>query len=266
MNPTENYIKINKALWNDKVAHHVSSDFYNMEAFIAGKTSLNPVELALLGDVSGKRILHLQCHFGQDTLSLARMGAEVTGVDFSDIAIAYARKLAEAHSLAATFICCDLYELPQHLSEPFDIVFTSYGTIGWLPDLDKWAAIVNRFLKPEGKFIFVEFHPVIWMLDEDFQQIKYRYFKDEPIVETTVGTYADREAPIEHQSVSWNFSLSEMMTALLKQDLNIRHFEELDYSPYPCFKEVEEVEPGKFRIRHLGNKIPMLFSLVATKA
>jgi Methylase involved in ubiquinone/menaquinone biosynthesis len=266
MNPTENYININKALWNDKVAHHVRSDFYNMEAFLAGKTSLNPVELELLGDISGKRILHLQCHFGQDTLSLARMGARVTGVDFSDTAITYARKLAEEHALDATFICCDLYELPQHLSESFDIVFTSYGTIGWLPDLDKWAAIVNRFLKPGGKFIFVEFHPVIWILDEDFQQVKYRYFKDEPIVETTVGTYADRDAPIEHQSVSWNFSLSEMMTSLLKQDLTIRHFEEFDYSPYPCFKEVEEFEPGKFRIRHLGNKIPMLFSLVATKA
>lgn len=266
MNPTENYININKALWNDKVAHHVRSDFYSMEAFLAGKTSLNPVELELLGDISGKRILHLQCHFGQDTLSLARMGARVTGVDFSDTAITYARKLAEEHALDATFICCDLYELPQHLNDSFDIVFTSYGTIGWLPDLDKWAAIVNRFLKPGGKFIFVEFHPVVWMLDEDFQQVKYRYFKDEPIVETTVGTYADRDAPIEHQSVSWNFSLSEMMTALLKQDLTIRHFEEFDYSPYPCFKEVEEFEPGKFRIRHLGNKIPMLFSLVATKA
>ncbi|MBL7705849.1 MAG: class I SAM-dependent methyltransferase [Taibaiella sp.] len=266
MNPTENYININKALWNDKVAHHISSDFYNMEAFLAGSTSLNPVELELLGDIAGKRILHLQCHFGQDTLSLARMGARVTGVDFSDTAITYAQKLAEDHTPDATFICCDLYELPKYLNETFDIVFTSYGTIGWLPDLEKWAAIVNRYLKPGGKFIFVEFHPVVWMLDEDFQQVKYRYFKDEPIVETTVGTYADRNAPIAHQSVSWNFSLSEMMTSLLKQDLTIRHFEEFDYSPYPCFKEVEAFEPGKFRIRHLGNKIPMLFSLVATKA
>lgn len=265
MNPSENYININKALWNDKVAHHVSSDFYNMAAFLAGKTSLNPVELELLGDVSGKRILHLQCHFGQDTLSLARMGAEVTGVDFSDAAINYARQLATDHNLNATFICCDLYELPQHLNETFDIVYTSYGTIGWLPDLDKWAAIVHRFLKPGGKFIFVEFHPLIWMLDEQFQHIKYPYFKDEPIVETTVGTYADREAPIEHQSISWNFSLSEMMTSLLQQGMNIKHFEEFDYSPYPCFEGLEEFEPGKFRVKHLGNKIPMLFSLMATK-
>lgn len=265
MNPSENYIDINKALWNDKVAHHVSSDFYNMEAFLAGKTSLNPVELELLGNVSGKRILHLQCHFGQDTLSLARMGAEVTGVDFSDTAINYARQLATDHDLNATFICCDLYELPQHLNETFDIVYTSYGTIGWLPDLDKWAAIVHRFLKPGGKFIFVEFHPIIWMLDEQFQHIKYPYFKDEPIVETTVGTYADKEAPIEHQSISWNFSLSEMMTSLLKQGMHIKHFEEFDYSPYPCFEGLEEFEPGKFRVKHLGNKIPMLFSLVAIK-
>lgn len=266
MNPSENYININKALWNEKVAHHIDSDFYNMEAFLAGKTSLNPVELELLGDISGKRILHLQCHFGQDTLSLARMGAEVTGADLSDTAIDYARRLAAEQGLDATFICCDLYALPQHLEASFDIVFTSYGTIGWLPDLDKWAAVVHHFLKPGGRFIFAEFHPVVWMLDEEFQQIKYRYFKDEPIVETTIGTYADREAPIAHQSVSWNFSLSEMMTALLKQGLSIKHFEEFDYSPYPCFKGVEEFEPGKFRIRHLGNKIPMLFSLMAVKA
>lgn len=265
MNPSENYIDINKALWNDKVVHHIDSDFYNMEAFLAGKTSLNPVELELLGDVSGKRILHLQCHFGQDTLSLARMGAEATGVDFSDTAINYARQLATDHNLNATFICCDLYELPQHLNESFDIVYTSYGTIGWLPDRDKWAAIVHRFLKPGGKFIFVEFHPFIWMMDEAFQDIKYRYFKDEPIVETTEGTYADRNAPITNKSVSWNFSLSEMMTALLKQGMNIKHFEEFDYSPYPCFEGLEEFEPGKFRVKHLGNKIPMLFSLMAVK-
>lgn len=266
MEPSNNYIDINKTLWNNKVAHHVSSDFYNMEAFLAGRSSLNPVELELLGDVTGKRILHLQCHFGQDTLSLARMGAKVTGVDFSDAAIHYARKLATDTALDATFICCDLYTLPEHLNETFDIVFTSYGTIGWLPDRDKWAAIVNRFLKPGGQFIFVEFHPVVWMMDDDFQNITYRYFRDEPIVEMTEGTYADREAPIAHQSVSWNFSLSEVMTVLLKQGLEIRHFEELDYASYPCFNGTEEFEPGKFRIKHLGNKIPMMFSLVARKA
>jgi 2-polyprenyl-3-methyl-5-hydroxy-6-metoxy-1,4-benzoquinol methylase len=113
------------------------------------------IELELLGNVKGLSILHLQCHFGQDSLSLARMGAHVTGIDLSDKAIKTAQELnAELH-LNAEFICSDIYDLPQHLNKQFDIVFTSYGTIGWLPDLNKWAQIIHHFLKPEGKFIFV---------------------------------------------------------------------------------------------------------------
>ena len=166
-----NYIDINKKSWNNKVDFHVQSDFYDLDGFLKGNTSLNDIELALLGDIKGKSILHLQCHFGQDTISLARLGAAVTGIDLSDKAIEKARELSLKTDTAASFICCNIYDLPQHLDKQFDIVFTSYGTIGWLPDLDKWAHIVSRFLKPTGRFVFVEFHPVVCMFGDDFKEI-----------------------------------------------------------------------------------------------
>ena len=138
-----NYIEINKNSWNKKTDIHYDSDFYDNANFIKGQSSLNKIELDLLGDVKGKSILHLQCHFGQDTISLDRLGADSTGVDFSDKAIERAKELASLTNSDANFICCDIYELHQHLDKEFDIVFTSYGTIGWLPDLNKSARIVS---------------------------------------------------------------------------------------------------------------------------
>ncbi|WP_347069407.1 class I SAM-dependent methyltransferase [Flavobacterium sp. WV_118_3] len=261
----KDYLATNKATWNQKVDYHVDSDFYNTEAFLNGKSTLNDIELHLLGDVTGKKILHLQCHFGQDTLSLARMGAKVTGMDLSDKAIAKARELAEQLNLDATFVCSDVYDLPHQLEGEFDIVFTSYGTIGWLPDLDKWAQVIHHFLKPGGKFVFAEFHPVVWMFDYDFTKIEYSYFNTETIIETTSGTYADKEAPLKNESVSWNHPLTEVFQSLIKNTLEINTFEEYDYSPYSCFNEVEEFAPNKFRIKHLDNKIPMVYAIVATK-
>ncbi|KAA3631876.1 MAG: class I SAM-dependent methyltransferase, partial [Bacteroidetes bacterium] len=155
-----------------------------------------------------------------------------------------------------------VYDLPNHLDEKFDIVFTSYGTIGWLPDLDKWASVIDNHLKPGGQFIFAEFHPVVWMFDDDFTKIQYKYDKSDAIVETEIGTYTDGGETLSTECVSWNHSLSEVMTSLIKQGIEIVQFEEFDYSPYACFSHVEQVGEGKFRIKHLGDKIPMVYSLV----
>ena len=263
MSKEKGYLEINKASWNNKTDAHLASDFYDVEGFLKGNSSLNSIELELLGNVEGKKILHLQCHFGQDTLSLARMGAEVTGVDLSDKAISNANNLAKKLNINATFISCDVYDLPNHLNAEFDIVYTSYGTIGWLPYLDKWASIVSRFLKPSGKFVFVEFHPVVWMFDDDFKEVKYNYFNNGPIIEKEEGTYADRGADITQEFVTWNHSMSEVVTSLLNVSLNLNAFQELNYSPYACFRHTIEFEPKKFRIKHLDDKIPMLYSLVA---
>ena len=260
------YLEINRKSWNNRVEAHMKSAFYGLDAFVQGKSSLNSIELDLLGELKGKSVLHLQCHFGQDTISLGRMGAEVVGVDLSDKAIERARELAQTTGSSAEFICCDLYDLPKHLNRTFDVVFTSYGTIGWLPDLDKWADVVTHFLKPGGKFVFVEFHPVVWMFDDDFNRVAYRYFNSGALVETESGTYADRDADIEQSYVMWNHGIGEVVNSLIKSGLAINALHEFDYSPYNCFNNTDEFAPGKFRIKHMEDKLPMVYALVANYA
>ena len=265
MDESLDYININKKNWNNKTNIHIDSDIYNMNDFLNGKSTLNSIELELLGDVKGKKILHLQCHFGQDSMSLSRLGAKVTGIDFSDVAIKNAQEIAEKLNLDTTFICCDVYETLNHITEKFDIVFTSYGTIGWLPDLKKWADVVSNCLKPNGQFIMADFHPVVWMYDNDFKEVFYSYFNIPPIIENEVGTYANREAIIETTTIGWNHSTSDLLNGLIQVGLQINCFNEYDYSPYNCFNGMEEFELGKFRIKHLGNKIPILYSIKASK-
>lgn len=265
MKPEHDYKAINEAAWNVKTEAHLTSNFYDVEGFLKGNSSLNVIELDLLGDVKGKKILHLQCHFGQDSLSLVRLGAQVTGVDLSNVAIKNANRLAKQLQLDATFICCDIYDLPNHLNDNFDMVYTSYGTIGWLPDLNQWAQLISKFLIPKGVFVFVEFHPVVWMFNNNFDKIIYSYFKTDAIVETESGTYADRTANITQQSITWNHSLGEVLSALLQNDLQLEYFEEFNYSPYNCFNHTIEVNEKQFRIKSLDNKIPMVYALKATK-
>jgi SAM-dependent methyltransferase len=259
------YININKETWNSKTEVHINSDFYDTEGFLAGKSTLNTIELELLGDVSNKKILHLQCHFGQDTMTLSRMGAKAVGLDFSDKAIERAKDFASELNLDTQFVCCDVYDAPNHLDEQFDMVFTSYGTIGWLPDLDKWAKVISHFLKPNGIFIIADFHPVVWMYDNDFKEVFYSYFNIKPIIEEELGTYANKDAVISTKTIGWNHPISELLNALINNGLEINGFNEYNYSPYNCFNETEEFEPNKFRIKHFGNKIPMVYSIKATK-
>lgn len=259
------YLEANKNLWNARTEVHINSEFYDLKGFISGKNSLKEIELHLLGDVQGKSILHLQCHFGQDTLSLSRMGAKVTGVDLSNVAIDKARELNHQLGTDAEFICCDIYDLKKHLDKKFDIVFTSYGAIGWIPDLDKWADIVAHYLKPMGEFVFVEFHPVVWIFDDEFGGIAYSYFNVEPIITESNGTYTDRDAPIKSIEYGWNHSLDEVITSLLKKDLTLLYFKEYNYSPYNCFRNMTKESEDRYYIEHLGPRIPMTYSLKARK-
>ncbi|WNB18098.1 class I SAM-dependent methyltransferase [Marivirga arenosa] len=260
-----NYIDINKRLWNQKTEIHYDSDFYDVDSFIKGKDSLNPIEIELLGDIKDKKILHLQCHFGQDTISLSRHGALATGVDFSENAIEKAKKLNEQLETNAKFIQSDVYKLPEILDEQFDIVYTSYGVIGWLPDMKEWAKIINHFLKPKGKFIMVEFHPIVWMFSYDFKKIEFNYKDSNPIIEELEGTYTDRNAKIKEESVSWNHGLSTVINSIIKTGLKIADFKEYNYSPYNCFENTVKVDDQKFKIKGLEDKIPMIYSLKAEK-
>ncbi|WP_139923242.1 bifunctional 2-polyprenyl-6-hydroxyphenol methylase/3-demethylubiquinol 3-O-methyltransferase UbiG [Hymenobacter sp. DG01] len=263
-NPRPDYLDLNRALWNAKVPYHLDSEFYDVAGFRAGRSSLNDIESDLLGEVGGRRILHLQCHFGQDSLSLARLGAQVTGVDLSDEAIEAARQLATELQLPAEFICSDVYNLPEVLpAEPgFDVVFTSYGVLGWLPDLDQWAGVAARYLRPGGRLVLVEFHPVVWMFDAQFTRVEYSYFNREAIEETTSGSYADAAAPLAHPSVSWNHDLGEVLGSLLRQGLELRSFQEYDYSPYNCLAGLQETGPGRYQLAALPGKLPLVYSVV----
>ena len=261
----DQYFQANRELWNKRTAVHKDSSFYDVAGFKAGTNTLTPIELNEVGDVKGKSLLHLQCHFGMDTLSWARRGAIVTGVDLSDKAVKIAGELSKELNIPAEFICCNVYDSLQYINRQFDIVFTSYGVIGWLPDLNKWANIIAQLLKHGGTFYMVEFHPVVWMMDENFQYIKYHYHNEAVIVEDQSGTYADRNADIHYKEYSWNHSISEVLNSLIKHGLTIQHFNEFNYSCYDCFNNVIQGEDGYWRVKGLENKIPMMYSVKAVK-
>lgn len=260
-----NYLKINREAWNDKTVVHLQSEFYDQKAFFAGKNSLKNPELDVLGDVKGKRILHLQCHFGQDTLSLVRMGAKVTGLDFSEVAIENAIQISKELGLDAQFVCSDVCELPKELHNQFDIVFTSYGTIGWFPDLAPWSETIKNALVPGGKFIMVDFHPFVWTFDNDMKYIQYDYFNSEPIEEEIEGSYADRNAPIKTKTISWNHGIGEILNTLIQAGISIHEFSEMDFSPFDCFSNLKKLEEDKFVFSHIEPAIPMIYRIVGEK-
>lgn len=265
MNNIQDYIAANRTLWDKKTAAHTVSEFYKMDAFINGTSTLNDIELQLLGDVSGKSILHLQCHFGQDSLSLARLGAKVTGVDLSGAAIDKARELNETLKLDALFVCANIYDLPGILHQQFDIVFSSYGTIVWLPDVAEWARLIANMLKPGGSFVFAETHPLALMYDDDFTGVKYSYFNTGMIEEVEQGTYADREAKISLPSYTWNHSLADVIQSLIDAGLTLTHLREFDYIPYNCFGNMTEIAPGKYQVNGMEGKAPLVYALQARK-
>ncbi|TAK38555.1 MAG: class I SAM-dependent methyltransferase [Saprospiraceae bacterium] len=259
------YFDQNEKMWDARVSHHVKSEFYNMEGFRQGKSSLTEIEAHALGDVKGRSLLHLQCHFGQDTLSWARQGAIATGIDISGKAIEVARGINEELGLNARFIKTNLYDLPQVLDEKFDFVFTSYGATCWLPDLKKWAAIVNRFLKKGGIFYMAEFHPALYMFNFDSGLMEYSYFNVKVYEEEEEGTYTDRKADLHEKSYFWIHSLAETIMALRGEGLLLVEFKEYDFSPYNCFPKMAEREPGRFEWGGKGLRIPHVYSLKMEK-
>lgn len=226
---------------------------------------MNGIETDLLGDVAGKRILHLQCHFGQDTLSLARMGATVTGLDISETAIEQAQRLTERCGLKADWIVGNVIDPVPGLDDQFDMVFTSYGTIGWLPDLAPWAANIVRHLNRGGRFVFAEFHPAVWMWDNEFTHLAYSYFNRQVIEEMEEATYADPDAVINLPSYNWNHDIAEVLIALLDAGLRLEVFREFDGSPYDCFQNTVKGQDGLFRIKGMEGKLPMVYALSAGK-
>ncbi len=255
----------NRKTWNTKVAIHAESEFYELANFKKGKTSLNAYEIEGLGDILEKKLLHLQCHFGQDTLSLSRLGAKCTGVDISDKAITLAQQLNNELKLDAQFVCCNVLETSKYITEKFDIVFTSYGTIGWLPDLKPWAKMIAERLKPGGFFNIVEFHPVAWMFDYTVTPpvMKYGYHQKEAIYEEYEGTYADKDSKMVSKEYGWNHSLGELITSLSEVGLHIEYLKEHDASPYDIFPGLTKNAKGMFEMP--TKMYPLIFELKAIK-
>jgi SAM-dependent methyltransferase len=254
-----NYLNINKEAWDKRTKVHVSSKFYDVDAFKNGRSSLNTIELEQVGNVNGKKLLHLQCHFGQDTLSWARQGALVTGVDLSTEAIEQANKLKVDLGLEATFIANDIYQYGDESTEEFDVVFTSYGVLCWLPDLSLLAKTIANSLTTGGEFHLVEFHTFSDLL------CGYSYFpRSTPDVDDE-GTYTENCDGNKSTMVTWAHSLSEVIDALITAGLSIECFKEYAYSPYNSVENLEHVPGHGYQLLHKGQQVPLLYSIKARK-
>jgi len=256
----------NRESWNELTTLHADSSFYDVEGFKKGKTSLNHIEIEELGNIECKKLLHLQCHFGIDTLSLAREGAHVTGVDISDTSIQKATELSTELDIPASFIRSNVYDLESVLNESFDIVYTSYGAINWLNDLDKWAKIICRYLKPNGIFYMVEFHPFIYTLN-DKSEIADSYFKTDALETVVEKSYTDKSEVSNKglKHIEWHHSLSEVLNSLIKNGLHIEFLNEFPYQVYNCFPNLTEQGKGKWVSMKHGDKIPHMYSIRARK-
>jgi SAM-dependent methyltransferase len=262
-------MKSNENLWDHWTELHEKSDFYNVAGFKAGKLTLCDIEKEELGDVAGKSLLHLQCHFGLDTLSWARLGARVTGIDFSEKAIARATSLSQETGIPATFVRSNIYDLPYTLAGQFDIVFTSYGVLCWLPDIERWAKVVAHFLKPGGTFLLVEFHPIASVFDLDASgelKVIYPYFSSPQPLELQVqGSYAASDPDYQGVEYGWNHSMGEYVTSLIAAGLRIESLREYPVANWRMFPFMEQGADGWWRLPGSMGEIPLMFSLKATK-
>ncbi len=258
----------NRTLWDAWTDVHEKSEFYDVEGFLAGRSRLKPIEKRELGDLRDRTMLHLQCHFGLDTLSWAREGVRVVGVDFSEKAIRLARSLNERAGLDARFLCSDVYSLPGMLDETVDVVFTSYGVLCWLPDLEKWAETIAHFLKPGGTFYMVEFHPFANMFDNEDGTSNWRmtepYFHNtQPTEYPNEGSYADTEAQVNLPSFEWAHPISEVITSLIDTGLTLEFVHEHPHSTYQQFPFLKKHGEWDWRPPEQMGQPPLLYSIRA---
>ncbi len=267
----DEYRQANQALWDEWTDIHAESKYYDLESFMAGKSSLKALDIVEVGAVAGKTLLHLQCHFGMDTLSWARLGAQATGVDFSEKAITLARRLNTELGLDAEFVCSDVYELPDNLDGQFDIVYTSEGVLAWLRDLPRWGQVIAHFLKPGGTFYIREIHPFGQIFDDQIEtpelRVVYPYFgTGEAHKWETQGTYADWNADVaQPYNYQWTHSLGEVVNALLDAELHLEFLHEYPFSSYQMLAFMEQREDGWWYLPENLPEMPFTFTIKARK-
>lgn len=262
---TKEYLERNRSAWEKKVDFDVLSEYYDVEGFLTGKNMLDKLETDGLGAINNKSVLHLQCYFGLEALTLAKLGANVTGLDFCRNAISKAYELKEKTGIDAQFVCADVYDASKMLDSEFDLIFSSYGSICWLPDLSKWVENIFSLLKPGGSFFLLDFHPLLISFNLlRNKTIKFSYFNNEdPVKLIRTGTYADLNAKVKTTEYNWNHSISEIITTFIKQGMQIQDFKEYPFIPLNAF-------PGLIRevdgYNHVHNDLyPILFSLKVSK-
>lgn len=264
----DHFEESNRTLWNALTDVHIKS--YRVDEFKNGESTLDQIQLSEVGEVKGKSLLHLQCHFGLDTLSWAREGANVTGIDFSEKSVAYANQLKAEVDVAARFICCNLYDLRRHLNERFDIVYTSKGVLCWLKDLLAWAQLISHFLKPRGTFYMMEGHPILSVFDDERRgrlEIIHPYFHDVRPTKWNAGSpdYSDENYIVKNPSYEWQWSLGDVVGSLSTAGLRIEFLHEFDRTFYRALPDMERDPNGWWFLPGHEKMLPLMFTLRARK-
>lgn len=273
------FYKQNQKHWDEKARIHAtqSSNTYNIEEFLKGKSSLLPVEQNLFKNVKGKKVLHVMCHIGFDSISIASLGADVTAVDFSHEAISQARKFSDHLQVNVNWVQSNIFDLPNTKIEQgsFDFVYASYGVICWIDNFEKWVKIISSYLKPGGMFILIDDHPYISTMETDRENklfIKYNYFKNnQPFEFINEYSYTGKEFPLEEKKAyEWNHSIDEMISSCLKAQLTLTSFYEYDFTFWQRFSFLTKSAEGYFYYdvnekNAPRYRIPLMFSLTAIK-
>ena len=262
-------MEANRLHWDELVPVHAASEFYDVDGFKAGASTLHDIERREIGDVSSRTMLHLLCHFGLDTLSWRRAGARVTGVDFSEEAITLAVRLSAETGLDARFIEANIYDLPGVLHETFDVVFASYGVICWLPDLDRWAEVAAQFVAPGGVLYLVDDHPSAGLLKEGADGSLAVEADDarqsQPVRSDNEGSYADRNARIKTPNFEWTHTVGDVVSALTRADLAVDWLHEHPLCAWQRLPAMERGTDGWWRLPPPHDRLPLTFSIMARR-
>jgi SAM-dependent methyltransferase len=271
------YTTINRASWDERAAPHAASPDYAVDRFLEDPAFISRVvgfDRPRLGDIRGMKGVHLQCHIGTDTLSLARLGASMTGVDFSPASLAEARRLAAAVGSEIRFVEADLYDAPAALEgERFDLVYTGIGALCWLPSIERWASVVDALMRPGGRLFVREGHPMLWSLEDARADrllvVEHAYFeREEPLVYDSGGsTYVQTDAQFVHNTThEWNHGLGEIVTSLLSRGFRITELVEHDSIPWEGLPgQMERLESGEFRLADRPWRLAHSYTLQAVK-
>ncbi|MGV8844943.1 class I SAM-dependent methyltransferase [Tessaracoccus sp.] len=275
---SDDYLRVNRANWDDRAMLHPQSAGYDLDRFRRDPSAISDVvrfDLPRLGEIAGLQVAHLQCHIGTDTLSLSRLGAHVTGLDFSPVAISAAENLARETGAQITYVCADVDSAVEALgSARFDVVYTGIGAIGWLPSIQRWASIVADLLRPGGRLFIREGHPILWATDDPRPDglivTRYPYFETtEPSVWEGADSYVETSRPLIHTTtMEWNHGLGEIITALLDHGLRLTQFVEHDSVPYVAlghYMEAHPTLPGEFWLTEGRERLPLSYTLQAVK-